>query len=153
MHSTALLIGLLVTLVLSGFSHRFLNWTVKAGLDLAPKFSYLRNVRGGGWYLGFFESVLFFTAFWSADYLIVGGAWLTFKLGAKWASWQHVIKMPEHKVEDNIHEDLEWRLKFGSMQLGRFLNGTMYSGFCGAFGCIVAKVIISRAWIESLLLF
>lgn len=81
-------LGLVVAFLLALACPCFLAHTVK--VTLPPKYQSLENLPSGGRQLGWLESLLFFFSFWSGDYLIAGG-WLTFKLGAKWASWQHVI--------------------------------------------------------------
>ena len=63
------------------------------------------------------------------DAYVIGGGWLVFKLGAKWAAWQHVAKIPE-KLQGR--DDFDYAL-------GRFLNGTLYNMFCAAVGVYIGK--------------
>jgi hypothetical protein len=90
--------------------------------------------EGGGSFLGFLERLIFFAAFWYAP--LLGGAWLAFKLGAKWGTWEHLIKYP---TTDSgtvmIREQLASRV------LGRFLNGTLWNLVCGLIGAAVTKVL------------
>jgi hypothetical protein len=96
------------------------------------------NYVSGGLYLGMMECVIFFASLAFSEFLIAGG-WLSFKLAAKWATWQHVIKMPETKlIPDDPKADLKLRNAIGSLQLARFLNGTLYNALCGLVGWFVA---------------
>jgi hypothetical protein len=114
-------------------------------VKLPEEFAFLdpdtNEYRTGGKWLGLLECLLFFASFWLREYLIAGG-WLTFKLGAKWAAWQHVIKMPETMSQDDSKKDLRVRNAIGSIQLARFLNGTLFNAFCGMVGAVIAGIVL-----------
>lgn len=106
-------------------------------------------------YLGFGERVLFFIAFNSAQYLIIG-FWLSFKLASKWQTWSSVIKMPEDfNPKEGSKEDLnskeasgkEWvnpfevlniRNRFGTNLLNRWLIRTLANLLIGYGAFVVA---------------
>jgi hypothetical protein len=93
--------------------------------------------EGGGAFAGFLERLLFFAAFWYSA--LLGGAWLAFKLGAKWGVWQHVIKDP-----DTVSlREMQKREQLGSRVPGRFLNGTPWNVVCGLIGAAVTTVLWS----------
>lgn len=143
-----ILIGLLFTTLPAFGCKCFLQKTVK--VELPSHYDFLKNLDSGGRQLGFLESWLFFFSSWSHEPLIAGG-WLTFKLGAKWASWQHVIKIPEGRIEENVREDINFRVRFGTMQLGRFLNGTMDNAFCGLIGYVIGQASINFGLVRFLI--
>jgi hypothetical protein len=77
-------------------------------------------------------------SFWLEQYYLALG-WLIFKLGAKWASWQHVVKIPEGTRDDDAC--LRDRLFLAARLLGRFLNGTAYNIFCAGIGGSLAMFV------------
>jgi hypothetical protein len=89
---------------------------------------------GGGKELGVLERVLFLVSLLVDNYTIAGG-WLAFKVAAKWAAWQHVIKISEKET------GLEDRLTLSSRLLGRFLNGTLYNALCAFAGLAAGKLL------------
>lgn len=98
---------------------------------------------GGGNELGILERLLFFVSAWLGQYVIAGG-WLTFKAAAKWASWQHITKVPETLKEEGSDERkyMDARRRLSSRLLGRFLNGTLYNIFCAGVGWGVGNLIL-----------
>jgi hypothetical protein len=93
-------------------------------------------------FLGFLETIVFFTAFYLKESAIIAAGWLTFKVAAKWASWQHVVKIPEkdflsHDPLENIRVRNEW----ASWLLSRFLLGTLYNVICGLVGASISKIL------------
>lgn len=93
--------------------------------------------ESGGAFLGFLERLIFFAAFWYSA--LLGGAWLAFKLGAKWSVWEHVIKYPATQPPDDTKD----REQIGSRALGRFLNGTLWNAVCGLIGAAATTVLRS----------
>jgi hypothetical protein len=95
--------------------------------------------------LGLLEAVIFFAAFYVEGAGIVGAGWLAFKVAAKWAAWQHVIKIPEagFPTPDDEIENLRVKNEWGSRLLARFLLGTLYNVFCGLVGASLAKIMLS----------
>src|SRR4030095_13107084 len=91
--------GLFVTLFLGWFCGAFLRHTVTSGYPERFKDFEESEKRGGGAQLGVLERVLFFASFWLEQSVFVAG-WLTFKVAAKWAVWQHIVKIPENAKDD-----------------------------------------------------
>ncbi len=146
-YSIAIIFGSAAALGLGLLCGRFLTFTVN--ITLPPDYQYLDpqtpEFRRGGFWLGLMECMLFFTSFWLGEHVLAGG-WLIFKVAAKWAVWQHVTRMPSDRISNDPKTDLEFRSKVGSLQLGRFLNGTLYNGCCGVIGYVVARVVL--VWID-----
>lgn len=85
--------------------------------------------ESGGSNIGFFERTLFLVALLIGEYSIIG-FWLAFKLGAKWETWNHVVRLSEPELALGI------RRKLGSWLLTRFLIGTLVNiiiAFIGAY--------------------
>jgi hypothetical protein len=131
--------GLMVTTLLGWGCNWFLNHSVT--VRFPPDLEAFRGAEkgGGGKQLGVLERVLFFGSLWLGRYEIAAG-WLAFKLGAKWATWQHITRMPEKIVPNDIAKDIEIRTIVSSRVLGRFLNGTLYNILCAAIGWIIGTV-------------
>jgi hypothetical protein len=124
-------LGLLITLLMGLLCEYFLTKSVTA----KPKAEFARHEVGGGAYqLGVLERILFFVSFLLGENTLAAG-WLGFKVAAKWASWQHVVKISEKNTTPRE------RIIISSRLLGRFLNGTLFNGLCAAVGVMVAKVI------------
>ena len=87
--------GLVVTIVLGFLCGPFIEKSVT--IEFPNQFEDLRYVekKAGGAQLGTLERLVFFAALWLPDAYVISGGWLVFKLGAKWAAWQHVAKIPE----------------------------------------------------------
>jgi hypothetical protein len=123
--------GLLVTLILGLYCECFLKKSVTA----PPIFKH--EVGGGGKQLGVLERLLFFGSFLLGEYTLTAG-WLAFKVAAKWASWQHVIKISDKADETR---NVNVRVIVSSRLLGRFLNGTLYNALCACIGVLVGKFV------------
>ena len=83
----------------------------------------------GGDYIGFYERFVFLTSFVMGHPEFIG-AWLVFKLGAKWETWSHIVNLSKEDI------DLVIRRKFSSWILTRFLVGTLLNiiiAFIGAY--------------------
>ena len=133
----AVLAGLEITLFLGLFSGWLLETHVWVRYpDEWKALNYERE--GGGAFLGFLERLIFFAAFWHSA--LLGGAWLAFKLGAKWGVWQHVIRYPETTSLGGM-QTME---QIGSRILGRFLNGTLWNLACGLIGGTVTTMLWSH---------
>jgi hypothetical protein len=133
---STVLVGLETTLLLGLLSGWLLETYVAVPYPEAWKNLNFERESGGP-FLGFLERIIFFAAFWHSA--LLGGAWLAFKLGAKWGVWQHVIKYPETKSLDDMQE----REQVGSRVLGRFLNGTLWNAVCGLIGAAITTVLWS----------
>jgi hypothetical protein len=134
--------GLLVTQLLGLYCDRFLKTGVTTQLPCRFKSFETTESQGGGEQLGVLERFLFFATVWLAAYEIAGG-WLVFKVAAKWASWEHIIKIPEFTTEDDRDRYLRDKVDLASRLLGRFFNGTLYNIFCGGIGGVIAWIINS----------
>ena len=92
--------------------------------------------------LGYLEAVFFFVAFWLSAYALAAG-WLVFKLGSKWAVWQHIIKVPEslRREGEDVLDYLGARNQWGSWLLQALLVGTLGNILAGAVGVGVVHVL------------
>jgi hypothetical protein len=135
-------IGLIAALVLGWFCECFLRKSVKAQPEIGS-----HEAGGGGKQLGTLERILFFGSFLLAEYSIAAG-WLAFKVAAKWASWQHVVRIPDNDLDPGLKE----RITLSSRLLGRFLNGTLYNGLCAYVGVAIVQFAsyLLKDWVNSL---
>lgn len=90
--------------------------------------------------LGALEVILFYVSFLFCAWEVIGG-WLVFKAASKWASWQHVMKMPEKIKGINEIKYIEFRFKWSSMQLSSFLVGTLCNVVASVIGIIIFKCL------------
>ncbi len=84
---------------------------------------------------GVYEQIFFFGT------LAVGqpggiAVWLAFKVAAKWASWQHIMRLPEALGEKSLglSHAIRSRNVWGSVILTRFLIGTLYNLLAAGVG-------------------
>ena len=73
---------------------------------------------------------------------MIAGAWLAFKVAAKWAAWQHIAKLPDTFENEDAKKYLNARFQLSSNLLGRFLNGTLYNVFCAGVGFLFGKALL-----------
>ncbi len=130
-------LGVIVTTVAGWFCECFLKRSVTAPLPLSGQ---VIQGTGGGKQLGTLERLLFYLSFGFDAHTIAAG-WLAFKVAAKWAAWQHLVKLPDNNIE------LRERSTLSSYVLGRFLNGTLYNGLCAFIGLAVAQ--LTRHWFSQ----
>jgi hypothetical protein len=145
--SLAIAIGILITECLGCLCPRFLDVSVPEPFPDEFKEFKSAEKRGGGEELGVLERVLFFASAW-LDAYVIGGGWLTFKVAAKWATWQHITKIPETLEGEEDKKYMHARRRLSSRLLGRFLNGTLYNIFCAGVGWLCSKALF--LWIGSL---
>jgi hypothetical protein len=107
------------------------------------------QTAGGGPDLGVLERLLFFAAAW-LDAYVIAGAWLAFKVAAKWAAWQHIAKLPPALKDEDDRKYMHARFQLSSNLLGRFLNGTLYNIFCAGMGCVVGNVLLRYSYTNFL---
>ena len=140
--SLAIGVGILVTAFLGLLCGPFLHFSVT--VDIPKEFEAWKSAQkdGGGSDLGLLERLLFFAAFW-LDAHVIAGAWLAFKVAAKWAAWQHIQKIPASSSWNDDRKYLNTRFYLSSNVLGRFLNGTIYNIFCAGVGCLCGKAIFA----------
>ena len=133
--ATGIAAGLLVTALFGWGCEKFLKLSVT--VKFPPHFD-VANIEkgGGGKQLGVLERVLFFGSLWLGRYEVAAG-WLAFKVAAKWAAWQNIMKMPDQIFKDDIWMEFKNRNMVGSYLVGRFLNGTLYNIICAAIGWTV----------------
>jgi hypothetical protein len=139
--SLAIGCGIVVTALLGRLCGSFLD--VSVTVKFPDEFEEFEESEkgGGGKELGILERLLFFGSAWLEAYVIAGG-WLTFKVAAKWASWQHVTKIPEELKDEDERKYMDARRKLSSHLLGRFLNGTLYNVFCAGVGWVVGSFLL-----------
>jgi hypothetical protein len=140
-HSLAIGVGILVTALLGMLCSPFLELTVTSKIPDEFKTWRLAQKAGGGADLGLLERLLFFAAFWM-DAHVVAGAWLAFKVAAKWAAWQHIAKLPDTLKDEDDRQYMAARFWLSSNLLGRFLNGTLYNIFCAGSGWLLGKTLL-----------
>lgn len=104
----------------------------------------------GGWYIGFFESVLFYSAFVLADtsvqFIIAG--YLAFKVACKWEVWSHVYRVPNAIRGVDPVKYLHFRVRWGAYLFDRFIVGTLLSLLTAGVAAVVEHY--SRQWIVDL---
>jgi len=137
----------LATTVLLGFTVRSFIKKVVAeptcpeGLKEEDWKKIIERSPGGVW-IGIFERIISLVSFWTAQYTILG-AWLAFKVAAKWEVWKNIIQVPNNL--EGVHP-LKWyqaRNAIGSWMLARFLIGTLINVIIGALGAYVGHLIKS----------
>jgi hypothetical protein len=141
---TAAGFDLITTELIGWLCGAFLDKSVPVKQTLIPD---IKNVQkdGGGLQLGVIERLLFFAAFWSPPQYILAVGWFASKVAAKWAAWQHIVRIPDNAAENALRQ----RTMLSSYLLGRFLNGTLFNGLCAAMGVIFAKIILSSEILKS----
>ena len=86
-----------------------------------PGFAYV-EARTGRW-IGYLERFLALASFWIPEHTIIG-AWVAFKLAAKWEGWRNIVQFPD-KLEGTTQLDyLRARSELGSYLITRLLVGT-----------------------------
>ena len=128
-------VGLLVALLLGLLVGPFLNMATDGMRyrDGKPLWEHLPSL--GRW-LGCLEVSVFYLVFLVRAEVFIG-AWLVFKLGAKWQSWSGVVKMPDLRtVSFESGSDFETRHRFSSWLLVRFLMGTLANIPVAAAGAV-----------------
>lgn len=135
-------LGLVTTLIASIFVWP-LSVLARSGWSVqAPEG--LESIKGGHdrpgpLMLGVLEAIVFFLAFVSEAWVVAGG-WLVFKAASKWASWQHIMKVPE-AFGENEAEYIQFRWAWSSRLLTSFLFGTLANIAAAFAGATVARVL------------
>ena len=96
----------------------------------------IRQSTGGAW-IGFFERLLFFAAFWISDAWPIFTSWLVFKLAFYWQG-ANFTKFPESAPGD---EELEWfvaRRQLGTHHVATALVGTAANAVAAFAGVAIA---------------
>jgi len=131
--------GLAVT-VLLGFLAKPLSKYAKKSMplpapsaELEPRWKEFTMGDGGGALLGWLERFMFFCAFLMGAHVAIG-AWLAFKVAAKWNTWSNVISVPTAIEKVDPVDFLIARRRWGSRLLMTFLIGTAYNIIVGMLG-------------------
>jgi hypothetical protein len=152
--SLAIGVGIVVTALLGRLCDPFLKISVTVKFPVEFEEFEDSEKGGGGKELGILERLLFFASAWLETY-VIGGGWLTFKVAAKWASWQHITKVPETLKQEHLRgrhitylgaddrKYMDARRTLSSRLLGRFLNGTLYNIFCAGVGWVCGKTLLA----------
>jgi len=96
-----------------------------------------KPVKGGG-AIGMLERLLFFGCFLASAYILVG-AWLAFKLGAKWETWNNIVRVSDYFGPNSGKAGLIARRQLGSWVNARLLIGVLLNLTIALFGAYVAK--------------
>ena len=83
-----------------------------------------RDIPPGGGFVGVLEQIAFFFAFLLGVHIFIG-AWLVFKVAAKWESWGNIVRLKETRDGNLDSDSFEIRHRFGTWLLNRFLIGTL----------------------------
>lgn len=95
--------------------------------------------RPGPLILGVLEAVVFYAAFVSMAWAVVGG-WMVFKAASKWAAWQHIMKVPDKYGGDEAVY-IQFRWAWSSRLLMSFLFGTLANVAAAFAGATAARVL------------
>jgi len=101
----------------------------------------LINQTTGGAYIGFFERLIFFAAFWTQAAWPIFPSWLAFKLAFYWQG-ANFTAFPEKAPEST--KDFEWlvaRRQLGTHHVATVLVGTAANIVAGLAGYAVGKWI------------
>ena len=91
------------------------------------------NFLAAGGVIGFLESLLFTIAI-IVGYPVFIGAWLAFKVAAKWQTWAYVIRLSELDAEDLASDEFEVRARFGTWLHARFIIGVLLNILISVIG-------------------
>jgi hypothetical protein len=70
----------------------------------------------------------------------LAAAWLVFKLGSKWESWQSIVKVPEEPPAGvDTFAYVGAKNRWASLTLQRWLVGILLNVTCAFIGLAVAK--------------
>jgi len=138
------LFGLATTLALSLLVPPLVTWA-RYGWTLRPpsglEFMTSGFAMPGPLMIGVLEAAVLYVVFWHAAWAVAGG-WLVLKAASQWASWQHIMTLPD-KVESRPDEwntaYLEFRWAWSSLQLVSFLFGTLANIAAALAGIMVAN--------------
>jgi hypothetical protein len=141
--------GLLIAQVLGTWCKCFLCGSVTATVPKSIRLN-RGEESGGSRQLGTFEVLLFFTSISLSEYTIAG-AWLVFKVAAKWAAWQCIAQIPRETLNSSdlttnggdVYLSLRERLRLSNYLLGNFLNGTLYNVVAAGIGGMIENLILT----------
>ncbi len=83
--------------------------------------------------IGLLETLLF-TLSIIVGYPVFIGAWLAFKVAAKWETWAHVVRLPDLQVQDLTSGEFDARARFGSWLHSRFIIGVLLNILISVIG-------------------
>ena len=110
--------------------------------------SFKKHFRGYNRLLGCIEITIFYICSINSNLLIGIGAWLAFKLAAKWESWTNISRVPdsihyEGKKIDDLHY-LKERHRLACSVFQTFLIGTGGNIIAAFIGMAVYREVIPR---------
>jgi hypothetical protein len=119
-------VGILLVIVLGFLVEPFLALTTE---HLKWKDTKKRKKRwvtftAAGRTIGVLEGILFFVSI-VIQYPIFIGAWLVFKVAAKWETRAHIVRLDETESKDLKSEEFETRAMYSSWVHSRFIIGTL----------------------------
>ena len=114
--------------------------TPPTGVDQAV-WNKILDWKNGGLLIGLFERFLALASFWIPAHAILG-AWLAFKLAAKWESWANVVKVPQTLPKVSDLDLFRARRQLGSHVLSRFLLGTLLNVLIGLVASYFGRSIL-----------
>lgn len=116
-------VGGIIVVVMLGFGvGPLLNyWTAPARPEDEPSWP---DVRAAGRAIGLLESLLFFVSI-VVGYPVFIGAWLVFKVAAKWEAWGNIVRLPELPQANLNSDSFRERWKFSTWLHSRSLLGTL----------------------------
>ena len=131
LENSVILSGLLATVLLSTFVGSLVRYACapimvaplrhdSEEVDLLP----WGNDPAGPMVLGLLEAAFFYGALTASAPAAIAG-WLVLKGASKWASWQHVMKLPDHISGIKDVDYIRYRHGMSSVLLTSFLVGTL----------------------------
>jgi hypothetical protein len=90
----------------------------------------IANPKRAGGKIGTVERLLILAAFWAGEPTLIG-AWLVFKIAAKWETWRNIIQVPATLGEPSEVDGLIVRRALGNHIMARFLVGALANIFAG----------------------
>src|SRR5229473_2778278 len=92
------LVAILVGLGITCIAGKYVGCVLKfVGDQDVPEV--FKRKGGGGYIVGTLERLFFFGALWQGAYSVIAG-FLALKVASKWASWQHIVKVPDPSPDD-----------------------------------------------------
>ena len=123
-------LGAIIVVALLGFcTGPLMRWATD---PIRPPDSW-KDFLAAGRVIGVMESFLFTLAI-IVGYPIFIGAWLAFKVAAKWETWAHVVRLPEVASQDLNSSEFEIRARFGSWLHARFIIGVLLNIIISVIG-------------------
>ena len=97
--------------------------------------------------LGVLERLIILISLASQTPLVIG-AWLAFKVAARWEVWRNLVQVPSKFGARERLSDLVARRKWGAIMYMRFLLGTASNVLLGAIAYGLTWIIL-QVWISN----